>query len=64
MRVKANLDIRIAANQAKVRLWEIAERLEMQDSAFSRKLRKELSSEEKNVIIEVIRQLSEEREGR
>lgn len=42
-----NLDIRQEAKTAKVNLWQIAEQLGIADSNFSRKLRKELSVEEK-----------------
>ena len=50
-----NLDIKAAANEAGVRLWEIAnECLGITDSHFSRKLRHELPDEEKEKIREYI----------
>ena len=55
---KANTDIREAANASAVRLWQIAERLGITDGNFSRKLRKELSAEEKAEIYAIIAQLS------
>ena len=56
----ANRDIRLAAAGAGVRMWEIAERLGMLDCNFSRKLRHELSAEEKERILEIVKELSEE----
>ena len=56
-----NTDIRESAKQAGVRLWEIAERLGMNDGNFSRKLRKELSSQEREKIMEIINELAKEK---
>ena len=53
-----NLDIRQEAKTAKVNLWQIAEQLGMVYSTFSRKLRKELSVEEKTKIRAIISELS------
>jgi len=53
-----NLDIRQAAKEANVRLWQIAERIGVNDGNFSRKLRKELSVEEKAKIRAIISELS------
>ncbi len=53
-----NLDIREAAKKSGVRLWEIADELGILDVSFSRKLRKELSAEEKAEIYAIIAQLS------
>lgn len=55
---KANTDIREAAKQAGVRLWQISDKLGINDGNFSRKLRKELSAEEKAEIYAIIAQLS------
>ena len=55
----ANRDIKLAAAGAGVRLWEIAAELNMLDSSFSRKLRKELPQEEKAEIFKIIDQLRE-----
>jgi len=53
----SNADIRREIATAGLRLWEIAERLGITDSTFSRKLRQELSKETKtkirNIIIEL-----------
>lgn len=57
-----NLDIRQEAKTAKVNLWQIAEQLGIADSNFSRKLRKELSVEEKTKIRAIISELSNTKE--
>ena len=49
-----NEDIRQNAKTLKVKLWSIAERLGMNDGNFSRKLRKELSTMEKEKISNII----------
>lgn len=63
MRKETNNAIRSAAKAAGVLHWEIAEKLGMQDSAFSRKLRRELPAEEREKILEVISELAAERSG-
>ena len=55
-----NVKIRRSAKEAGVRLWQVAEAIGMQDSAFSRKLRKELPQEEKDRIFKIIKELSQE----
>ena len=55
-----NADIREAAKRAGVCLWQIAERLNMNDGNFSRKLRRELSAPEKEHIMEIIHDLAKE----
>lgn len=52
-----NVDIRRAAAGSGVRLWQIADALGMTDGNFSRKLRKELSQEEKQMILEIIERI-------
>ncbi len=55
-----NNDIRNMALMHGVKLWQIAERLEITDSYFSRMLRKELPSKKKeqiqNIIIEIVKE--------
>lgn len=53
-----NKDIRLKAERAGVKLWQIAEMLGITDSTFSRKLRKELSAEEKEKIFCIIEMLN------
>lgn len=52
-----NIDIRTEASNAGVKLWQIAEKLGVNDGNFSRKLRQELSSEEKAKIRTIISEL-------
>lgn len=54
-----NTDIRIAAKEANLHLWQVAEGLGICDSAFSRKLRHELPEDEKAKIRSVIKELSQ-----
>lgn len=53
-----NIDIKLRAAGAGVRLWQIADELGILDSNFSRKLRRELSQEEKDRIFAIIEKLS------
>lgn len=48
--MKRNADIREAAQNNAVMLWEIADKLGITDSHFSRKLRHELPQAEKNAF--------------
>ncbi len=43
-----------------VKLWQIADALGIADTSLSRKMRKELSPEEKEIIICIIQKLSKE----
>ena len=58
----ANEKIRIAAKKAKIPLWQIAERAfdGMADSAFSRKLRHQLSAEDEARAMAAIAEIQEE----
>ena len=58
-----NLQIRVQATEAGVRLWEIAEEMGITDSSFSRKLRRELDPVTKDRIFRIIADLSQRREG-
>lgn len=53
-----NCDIRDAAKEAHVFLWQIADRIGINDGNFSRRLRKELSATEKAQIMAIIDDLS------
>lgn len=57
-----NNDIRMMARNQDVRLWQIANKLNMQDSNFSKMLRKELPSEKKEHIYKIINEIAKERE--
>lgn len=56
----SNKDVRQAATNANVRLWQIAEALGIADFNFSRKLRHELPTEEKEKIFSIIQELARE----
>lgn len=53
-----NIDIRNEVASANLRLWQVAEQLGITDGNFSRKLRKELSEDEKQRIRAIISNLS------
>lgn len=53
-----NQKIRKYAQDKKVRLWQIAEKMGLQDSNFSRKLRHELSKQETDTIITIIDEIA------
>ena len=53
-----NIDIRRVAAGNGVKLWQIAEALGIADCSFSRKLRRELPTDEKTEIFEIIKQLA------
>ena len=57
-----NTEIRLAAAGSGVKLWQIADALGMTDGNFSRKLRKELSEEEREKILSIIQEISEQNE--
>ena len=53
-----NQEIRKAIFESGVKKYEIATALNITDSTFSRKLRKEFSKEEKEKILKIIEKLS------
>ena len=55
---KTNIDIKTKAKTNNVFLWQIAYELNITDATFSRKLRVELSPEEKEKIFAIIENLS------
>lgn len=55
-----NSDIRQEAQKANVKLWQIAEKLDVTDSTFSKMLRKELSAEQKQKIFTIIATIEKE----
>lgn len=52
--MKTNQDIRDYAKSKGVRLWEIADKLGINDGNFSRRLRKELPDSEKQKLYAII----------
>ena len=55
-----NIEVRTSAAQSGIRHWEIAEKLGISEGTFCRKLRRELSEQEKQRILCVIQQLQKE----
>ena len=55
-----NIDVREYAAARGVRLWRIAGALGITDASFSRKLRRELSSEDKQQIFLIVDKLERE----
>lgn len=58
MTTKTNQTIREAAKEKGVALWQIADKLGIQDSNFSKKLRHELNKEEADKIMNIIAELA------
>ena len=56
--MKTNMTIREKARSCGVRLWQIADALGMQESLFSKKLRKELPEDEQERILNIIDDLA------
>lgn len=55
-----NREVRLTAAGAGVRLWQIAEVLGIADYTLSRRLRRELPTEEKQKILKIIEDLAQE----
>lgn len=60
---RKNADIRRAAASAGVKLWQIAEGLGVNDGNFSRRLRRELSADEKEKIFQIIDNFKEQEQA-
>ena len=58
-----NQEIRNAAKENGVKLWQVAERIGINDSNFSRKLRKELSDDERKKVLGIIMDIHKENGG-
>ena len=61
--MKLNSEIREKAKERGVKLWEIAEVLNINDGNFSRKLRKELPLTEKQAILNIIDEIADKKEN-
>ena len=57
----ANSDIRSTAKTKGVRLWEIAEFLNVSDPTMTRMLRRELPNEEKQRFLSIIEEIASKR---
>lgn len=60
MKARKNQDIRNMAKENNLYLWQIAEKMGICDMTLSRKLRKELSQEEKQEVFSIINELKVE----
>lgn len=58
LKTSRNIEIKSYARLKKVYLWEIADQLGISDATMSRKLRYELSGEEKELIVSIIDEIS------
>lgn len=58
--MQTNKEIRCSIGANGVKYWQVAEALGISESAFSRKLRKELPDDEKKTILAVIEELGKE----
>lgn len=54
-----NREIREAAKQKGVKLWQIADALGITDASFSRKLRREFTDDERERILAIIDRIAE-----
>ncbi|MCC2836288.1 hypothetical protein MKC69_14215 [[Clostridium] innocuum] len=57
------MDLRDYAKSKGVKLWQIAEKLNINDGNFSRKLRKELPDQEKKKIIMIVDEVANSESG-
>ena len=58
----ANIEIRVKLAETGVKQYEVAEYLKIAETSFSRKLRNELPTEEKSLILQIIDNLSKKKE--
>ena len=58
--MKRNQEIRQAAKEKGVFLWQIAERLGMDDTRLSRKLRREFTPERRAEVLRIINEIAVE----
>lgn len=56
-----NFDIKIKAMEKDIRLYEIAQKLGISESAFNRRMRKELSSADRERFLRAIEEIVSER---
>lgn len=58
---KANADVKAAAKQAGIYLYNVADRLKISENTLTRRLRRELPVEEKEKIKSIIAELAAEK---
>lgn len=61
--MRANKEIKTRAKEKGVFLWEVADKIGMIDTSFSRKLRHELPEAEKQEIFKIIDELAAEKQA-
>jgi len=54
-----NLEMRDEILKSRVKMWEIAQKMNITDSSLSRKFRKELTDEEKQKILRIITEIKD-----
>ena len=59
----SNQDLRATAKSKNVRLWEIADKLNISEPTMTRKLRRELTSDEKRHIFALIDEIAAEKKN-
>ena len=60
---KANVEIREALINYGVRQWELADRRGISEDRLCRAMRHELASDEKKLLLSMIREIASEKEG-
>ena len=58
-----NQDIKMKAKRNNVKLWEVADKLGIADTTMSRWLRKELPTDKKQAMLDIINQIAAEKEN-
>lgn len=61
--MQANMEIRVSAKAAGVKLWEVAEAIGITDGMFSRKMRRELPEAERRKILNIVSDLARRKEA-
>ncbi len=61
--MRANKEIKTRAKEKGVFLWEVADKIGIIDTSFSRKLRHELPDREKQEIFKIIDELAAEKQA-
>ena len=59
-----NSDVRKIAKDKGVKIWEIADALKISEPTMTRKLRRELSADEKTKIFAIINELAAEKQNK
>lgn len=57
----ANAEIRVSLTSSGVRQWEVAERLGIPETTFSRMMRRELPEEKKTAVRKAIQEIKREK---